>query len=120
MVRGVRGATTVENDREEEVLDACKELLLQMQRQNGIRPEDLAAVIFTVTPDIKSVFPARSARLLGWTFVPLIDAVEPDVENSPAKCIRVLMLWNVDSAQNAVKHVYLRNARSLRPDLNDS
>ncbi|HHY38356.1 MAG TPA: chorismate mutase [Clostridia bacterium] len=120
MIRGVRGATTVENDLEEEVLDACKELLLQMQRQNAIRPEDLAAVIFTVTPDIKSAFPAKAARLLGWTFVPLIDAVEPDVENAPTKCIRVLMLWNVDLPQDSIKHVYLRNARSLRPDLTGS
>lgn len=107
----------MENDREEEILEACKELLLEMQHQNSLNHDDLAAVIFTITPDLRSAFPAKSARLIGWTIVPLIDAIEPDIEGSLPKCIRVLMLWNTTLPQDAIKHVYLGKAKGLRPDL---
>ena len=115
--RGVRGATTVEADEREAILAATRELLQAMAQANGIQPEDLAAILFTCTPDLTAAFPAEAARGLGWTQVPLLDAQEVPVPGALPRCIRVLMLWNTERTQAEVRHVYLRGARSLRPDL---
>ncbi len=115
--RGVRGAITVEADEREAILAASQELLLAMAQANGIHPEDLAAVLFTCTPDLTAAFPAEAARGLGWTHVPLLDAQEVAVPGSLPRCIRILMLWNTERSQAEIRHVYLRGARSLRPDL---
>lgn len=115
--RGVRGATTVDDVGRESVLRATRELLAMMIRVNGIEPEDVASAIFTTTTDITSAFPATAARQLGWIEVPLMCSHEMTVEGALQKCIRVLVLWNTSVAQKAVQHVYLREARSLRPDL---
>lgn len=115
--RGVRGATTVDDVDRESVLRATRELLAMMIRVNGIEPEDVASAIFTTTTDITSAFPATAARQLGWIEVPLMCSHEMTVEGALQKCIRVLVLWNTHVAQKDVQHVYLREARSLRPDL---
>lgn len=115
--RGVRGATTVEENRAEAIWEATRELLTEMAATNGIRPEDVASVIFTLTTDLDAAFPARAARDLGWTEVPLLDAVEVPVPGSLARCIRVLLHWNTDKPQHDVRHIYLRRAEALRPDL---
>jgi chorismate mutase len=118
MVRGIRGATTVERDRPEEILAATRELLEAMLRANpGLAPADLASAWFTLTPDLRSVFPARAARELGWTQVPLMDAQEIDVPGALPCCIRVLLNWNTDRSQAEIQHVYLRDAVKLRPDI---
>ena len=116
-VRGIRGATTIAFDRQEEVLAATSELLEQMQRINSFVPEEIAAVLFTVTNDIHSVFPARAARNMGWESVPLMCFNEIETEGSLPLCIRILILWNTDLNQNQIKHVYLHGAKILRPDL---
>jgi chorismate mutase len=117
-VRGIRGAITIEKDGADEVLSAARELLEAICSTNtGLRTEDIASTLFTVTDDIRSVYPARAARDLGWTDVPLMCAQEIPVEGSLPLCIRVLVLWNTDLAQNAVRPVYLREAVRLRPDL---
>ncbi len=97
--------------------EATRELLLAMVKANGIDPADLASGLFTVTPDLDAAFPARAARDIGWTLVPLFDALEIPVPGSLPRCIRVLLHWNTDKAQGDIVHVYLRGAESLRPDL---
>jgi len=116
-IRGVRGATTVDANNPEAILDATRELLTMIQRENNLAAEDLAAAWFTVTRDLDAAFPAAAARDLGWDQVPLMDAQEIPVPGALPRCIRVLLLWHTDRAQDAVHHVYLRGARVLRPDL---
>lgn len=116
-VRGIRGATTVDRDEREEILAATREMLESMVAANGVNPADIAAAYFTVTDDLTAAFPAAAARQLGWTLVPLLDAREIPVPGSLPRCIRALLLVNTDRSQAEVRHVYLRNAVSLREDL---
>ncbi|MEZ4863975.1 MAG: chorismate mutase [Caldilineaceae bacterium] len=116
LCRGVRGATTIATDDQESVLKATRELLALMIRLNGIRSEDVASAIFTTTPDVVSIFPATAARQLGWLDVPLICTHEIRVPGSLGMCIRILLHWNTDKPQHEIQHVYLREARKLRPD----
>ena len=118
MVRGIRGAITVEEDTPEAIHQATRELLLKMLEANGIQSyEELAAVIFTVTEDLTSAFPAEAARQIGMHRVPLLSAREVQVPGSLPRVIRVLARWNTDTPQDRVRHVYLREAVRLRPDL---
>ena len=112
-VRGVRGATTVENDLPAEIYSATQELLTEMIALNSIDSKDVAAVLFSMTPDLKSAFPAKEARLMGWETVPLFCQVEIDVPESLPLCIRVLILLNTIAEQDAIKHVYLRDSTVL-------
>ena len=114
--RGVRGATTVASVDRESVLAATRELLAAMVRANGIEPGDVASAIFTTTPDITSAFPATAARQLGWLDVPLMCGHEMDVAGALPLCIRVMIHWNTELAQADVRHIYLHEARILRPD----
>jgi chorismate mutase len=117
-MRGVRGATTIENDDPGDVLSATRELLDAILEANpGLQPADIASVIFTVTEDIASVHPALAARQMGWDLVPMLCAREIPVPDSLPRCIRVLLHWNTDTAQSAIHHVYLHAAVRLRPDL---
>jgi len=116
-VRGIRGAITVEENNPKEVRYATRELLLKMVKANQVAKEDIAAVIFTTTPDLNAVFPAEAARELGWTNVPLLGAGEIDVAGGLSLCIRILMLVNTSKKQDQIKHIYLGDARKLRPDL---
>jgi chorismate mutase len=115
--RGIRGATTVETDSPEAILTATRELLAQIVEANDVASEDIASALFTVTPDLKSAFPAEAARDLGWQQVPLLDAQEISVPGSLPRCIRVLVHWNTVKPQAEIRHVYLRGAASLRSDL---
>ena len=83
---------------------------------NGVQSDDVASAIFTTTYDIHSVFPALAARQLGWLEVPLLCGHEMSVEGALPLCIRILIHWNTDKAQNEIQHVYLRDATTLRPD----
>ncbi|MGC9334911.1 MAG: chorismate mutase [Anaerolineae bacterium] len=115
--RGIRGATTVESDSASAILSATRELLASMLEANRVQTEDVASAVFTVTPDLKAAFPAQAARQLGWQHVPLLDAQEIPVPGSLPRCVRVLLHWNTDTPQQQVRHVYLRGAAVLRPDL---
>ena len=118
MVRGIRGAITVEEDTPEAIHQATRELLRKMLEASGIQSdEELAAVVFTVTEDLTSAFPAEAARQIGMHRVPLLSAREVPVPGSLPRVIRVLALWNTDTPQDRVRHVYLREAVRLRPDL---
>ncbi|MGC1377821.1 MAG: chorismate mutase [Anaerolineales bacterium] len=117
-MRGVRGATTVNEDQAEPMLAATQELLEAILAANpGMRTEDIASVIFTLTNDLCSAFPALAARRIGWSSVPMMCAREIPVPGSLPCCIRVLVHWNTDTPQNDIRHIYLREAVKLRPDL---
>lgn len=115
--RGVRGATTVDRNEAEAIVGATMELLTALTQANDLRPEDVASAIFTVTPDLDATYPAIAARKLGWTDVALLCATEIPVPNSLPHCIRVLIHWNTDKSQHDLRHIYLNEARSLRPDI---
>jgi chorismate mutase len=117
-IRGIRGATTVETDEPGQILTATQEVLDAIMRANtGLRPDEVASAFFTVTDDLASVHPALAARQMGWDHVPMMCAREIPVHGSLPLCIRVLIHWNTDREQNAIRHVYLRKAVRLRPDL---
>jgi chorismate mutase len=117
-IRGIRGATTVTADEPDLILQATRELLEEILAENeGMRPEDVASALFTVTDDLVSTFPAQGARQMGWGLVPMLCAREIPVPGSLPRVIRVLVHWNTDLPQNEVTHVYLRDAVKLRPDL---
>ena len=116
--RGIRGATTVETDTKDEILSATRELLDAILASNpDLKTDDIAAALFTVTDDIAAAYPALAARQMGWDLVPMMCAREIPVPSSLPKAIRVLIHWNTNVPQNEIKHVYLRDAVKLRPDL---
>ena len=120
-VRGIRGATTATEDQSEAILSATRELLGAIQTANPtLDPADLASAIFTVTGDLAAAYPAKAARKLGWTAVPLMCAREIPVPGSLPRCIRVLLHWTTDLTQSAIRPVYLSEAAKLRPDLNET
>lgn len=117
--RGVRGATTVEANTREDILMGTRQLLALMIRQNGIEAKDVASAIFTATCDLNAEFPALAARQLGWLDVPLLCTNEVDVPDSLPKCVRILVNWNTQNPQSEIRHVYIKEAVRLRPDLSD-
>jgi chorismate mutase len=114
--RGVRGATTVERDTAEDILEATRELLEEVIRRNDIQPEHVASAIFTTTPDLHAEFPAVAARQLGWHDVALLCGHEMNRPGALARCIRVLIHVNTTRTAAEMVHVYLRDAVTLRPD----
>lgn len=120
LVRGIRGAITVENDQPEAILAATRCLLQAIAEANpAFQAADAASIFFTVTPDLSSAFPAEAARQLGWSETPLMCAQEIAVAGALPRCIRVLILWNCDLPAAAIRHVYLGEAARLRPDLSN-
>lgn len=120
-VRGIRGAITIKQNEESEILNATSELLQQIVAENDIYPEDIASVFITVTTDLDATFPARAIRQLpGWELVPLMCSLEIPVKaNSLPMCIRLMVTVNTVKKQNEIVHVYLNEARNLRPDLSE-
>jgi chorismate mutase len=117
-VRGIRGAITVSADFPEKILSATIELLQAITNANpSLVPEDIGSVLFTVTEDLVSEFPAKAARMMGWNNVPLMCMREIPVPGSLPHCIRVLITWNTSLQQKDINHIFLGDASSLRPDL---
>lgn len=117
MMRGVRGATTVESNSNQAILEATQELLRIMIARNGIVEDDVASVLFSATPELDDTFPAKAARMMGWTRTALMGFQEADVQHGLPMCIRVLIHWNTDKSIDEIRHVFLRGAVQLRPDL---
>ncbi|HZO92978.1 MAG TPA: chorismate mutase [Candidatus Baltobacteraceae bacterium] len=117
VVRGIRGAITVERDEPELILDATGRLLREIVERNGVAAEDVASALFTVTPDLVSEFPAAAARAMGWSLVPLLNFTEIGVPGRLERCIRVMVHINTELRQDEIRHVYLEGATVLRPDL---
>jgi len=116
LCRGVRGATTVYENTKEAILEATREMLGIMIRANNIKPDDVASAYFTTTVDLNAAYPALAARQLGWYDVALLCGHEMQVPDGLARCIRVLVHWNTTCSAKEIIHVYLREAKSLRPD----
>ncbi|HVX30216.1 MAG TPA: chorismate mutase [Nitrolancea sp.] len=114
--RGIRGATTVECNSAEEILDATHELLAAVVEANDIDVENVASVIFTMSPDLDAAFPAVAARAFGWDQVALMCMHEIGVPGSLERVIRVLIHYNTEKSLRDMRHVYLRRAVELRPD----
>jgi chorismate mutase len=114
--RGVRGATTADENTPEAILSTTRELLYIMLRVNRIEPEDVACIYFTTTVDLNATYPALAARQLGWYDAALMCGHEMQVPGGLEKCIRVMIHWNTTLSSKEVTHVYLRNAKRLRPD----
>ena len=117
MMRGIRGAITIEADTAEHIAAATRELLDAMVARNGVELPDVAAATFSTTTDVTSAFPATAARGFGWSQVPMLCHHELPVPGSLPRCIRALVLWNTEKRQDEIQHVYLRGAIALRPDL---
>jgi len=116
-MRGIRGAITVDADEPQAILDATKRLLTEMTERNGVELDDIASVLFSMTPDLHAVFPALGAREMGWVHVPMLHFTEIDVPGAMARCIRVLMHVETARAQEEIDHAYLDGAWILRPDI---
>jgi len=120
-LRGIRGATAAAENQPEAIISATKELLETILAGNStLIPEDIGSVFFTVTDDLTAAYPAKAARQLGWVKTPLMCAREIPVPGSLPLCIRVLVHWNTDQPQANIRHIYLRAATKLRPDLANS
>tara|TARA_Y100000588_G_scaffold275964_1_gene292318 strand:+ start:2358 stop:2783 length:426 start_codon:yes stop_codon:yes gene_type:complete len=117
MVRGIRGATTVETNTREEIIEATSELLSAIVELNMIEHDRVASIIFTTTVDLNAEFPAVAAREAGWTDVALQCMHDMNVPGSLERCLRILMHVNTELSNAELQHVYLRGARQLRPDL---
>lgn len=117
MMRGIRGAITVEANTAEAIRSATQKLLNTLVEWNALPLEDIVSVFFTATTDLDEEVPARAARELGWTSVPLFCMQEMATKNGLPRCIRVLAHVNTEKSQQAIKHVYLGEAVRLRPDL---
>lgn len=118
VLRGIRGATTVSHDEREEIRKASLELFTRILAENDLSPEDVAGVLITATPDLKSAFPAEAIREQEhFRYIPMLCAQEMDVEGALGRCIRMLVFASVAKDPREVHHVYLHGARLLRKDL---
>ena len=116
-MRGIRGAITVEKNKSENIIAAASRLIKEIIETNQVSTEEIVSIIFTATKDLNQEYPAVAARKLGYKNIPLMCYQELNVENSLSKCIRVMIYINRSSDPEAINHVYLKKAKSLRPDL---
>ncbi len=116
-IKAIRGAITVSENTLPAILEATTELLQAIQMANPtLNVEDLVSAVFTATADLSAVYPARAAREMGWVDLAMMCTQEMVVENSLARCIRVLLWWDTVLAVDEVIHVYVGAAAQLRPD----
>ena len=116
-LRGIRGATTVESNTKDAILEATHELLAALVDANDLQADDIASAFFSATQDLNAEFPALAARHMGWSNIALTCMQEMYVPGSLPMCVRILIHANTAKTQNEVRFVYLRGARVLRPDL---
>lgn len=113
----IRGAITVNSNTKEEILNATKELLNSIIEANALNIDEIISILFTCTRDLDEVYPAVAARDIGITKAALMCVQEMYVKGSMTMCIRVMVQIQSDRTQTACKHIYLKNAAILRPDL---
>ena len=119
VVRALRGATAVDADTADQVASRTTELLDALLSRNEVAHEDLISILFTATPDVRSIFPAAAARTLGLGAVPLLCATEIDVPGALPRVLRVLIHLHTERSRDALHHVYLHGTSLLRDDLPD-
>ena len=112
--RGIRGATTADQNSRQSIILATKELLEHLMAANELHPSQVAAGFFTTTSDLNAEFPALAARQLGWASVALMCGHEMAVPDDLLRCVRVLILVNTDKRPEELVHVYLKGAENLR------
>ncbi|TCJ23428.1 chorismate mutase [Nocardioides jejuensis] len=116
-VRAVRGATQLDSDTREQMLDRVAEMVRDVMESNDITVDDFISIIFTSTSDLTSEFPAYAARVLGFHDVPLVCARELEIEGSMPRVVRMMAHVETDLARADITHVYLHGAANLRRDL---
>ncbi len=116
-VRAIRGATSVPANTADAILSATRTLLETALRANGLQPADLVSIVFALTPDLDAAFAARAAREAGLVDVPLLDVVSPAVPGSMPRVVRMLLTCATATPRDSIRHIYLGEARALRPDL---
>lgn len=116
-VRALRGATTLDRDERQHLIERTQELMAEILGRNGLTESDLISLVFTATGDLSSAYPAEAAREAGITHVPLLCARELEVEGGIPHCIRILLHAYTDRDPADLRHVYLHDARQLRTDL---
>ncbi len=116
-VRAVRGATQLESDTRDHMLDRVAEMVRDVMEVNDLDVDDFISIVFTATADLHSEFPAYAARQLGFDDVPLICARELEIEGSMPRVVRMLAHVETPLERPAVTHVYLHGAAALRRDL---
>ena len=116
-VRAVRGATQLDEDVREHMLERVAEMVTDVMAANDLAVDDFISVIFTATSDLVSEFPAYAARRLGFGDVPLICARELEIEGSMPRVVRMMAHVETDLPRSAITHVYLHGAANLRRDL---
>ena len=112
----LRGATSVAENTEGDILEGTRELVAAIMDRNSLAPDQLVSCVFSATTDLNAQFPAVAARDLGLSRVPLLCTQEIDVPGALSRVIRVLLHYYAP-AGHTPQHVYLREARSLRADL---
>jgi chorismate mutase len=116
-VRAIRGATQLERDDRDHLLERVSELMTMVLDDNDLEADQLISVIFTATDDVRSEFPAYAARRLGLVDVPLLCARELEIEGSLPRIVRVMAHVDTALTRSEITHVYLHGAASLRRDL---
>lgn len=116
-LRGVRGATCLQQDDAQEMFEAVGELVQTMMTENEVSDDDVVSLILTSTPDLTCAFPAAGARAYGLVDVPLLCAQEINVAGGLAKVVRILMHVESTRSRSQLRHIYLRGAEVLRQDL---
>ena len=116
-VRAIRGAVQVDADEREAILEGTTDLVSHVMTRNDLAPDDVISVLFTVTPDLRSEFPALAARKIGFQDVPLLCATEIPVPGALPRVVRLMMHVETDRPRREIQHVYLRGAAALRLDI---
>ena len=116
-VRAIRGAIQVAADDPDAILEGTAELITSLVGRNGLTTDEVISVLFTVTPDLTTAFPALAARALGFGAVPLICATEIPVRGAMPRVVRLMAHVETGRTRAEIQHVYLRGAARLREDL---
>ena len=111
---GIRGATRAEENTDVAIYAATRELLAEVIEANGLEEDNVAAVYFTLTPDLNAAYPAAAARQLGWTSTALMCATEIPVPGSLSRCVRIMVLYNTEKSKRDIVNVYLNGTEALR------
>ena len=118
--RGIRGATTADENTRASIFAATQELIRKMIEANELRETEVAAAFLTTTQDLNAAFPATAAREMGWNNTAFMCGHEMAVPNSLPRCIRVLILVNTDKEPQELVNVYLKGAVDLRAESMES
>lgn len=116
-VRALRGATTLERDDRDHLIERTQELMTEVFERNALTADDLISIVFTATDDLHAGFPAEAAREAGIRHVPLLCARELEIDGGIERCVRILIHAYTTRSALELRHVYLHEARQLRTDL---